>query len=84
MNILGIGFLSESSAALVVDGKLVAAISEERLNRRKLWYGFPESAIHEVLRIGGLRLSDIDCISTHGYLPKKPSTSSFLMKKKLS
>ena len=70
MNILGIGFLSESSAALVVDGKLVAAISEERLNRRKLWYGFPESAIHEVLKIGGLRLSDIDCISTHGYLPK--------------
>ena len=40
MNILGIGFLSESSAALVVDGKLIAAISEERLNRRKLWYGF--------------------------------------------
>ena len=34
MNILGIGFLSEASACLLKNGKLVAAISEERLNRK--------------------------------------------------
>ena len=79
MNILGIGFLSESSAALVVDGKLIAAISEERLNRRKLWYGFPEAAISEVLRIGKLKLSDIDYVTTHGYLPSQRRN---LLKKK--
>jgi hypothetical protein len=32
------------------DGELVAAVSEERLNRCKLWYGFPEAAIDELLR----------------------------------
>ena len=83
MNILGIGFLSESSAALVVDGKLIAAISEERLNRRKLWYGFPEAAISEVLRIGKLKLSDIDYVTTHGYLPSKPKKKAFIKKKEL-
>ena len=38
MKVLGIGFLSESSVALIENGKLKYAISEERLNRIKYWY----------------------------------------------
>lgn len=77
MNILGIGFLSESSACIVQDGKLVAAVSEERLNRRKLWYGFPEEAIAEVLRIAGLTIDQIDWVATHGLCPKSPDAEPF-------
>jgi len=40
--ILGINaFHGDSSAALVVDGKLIAAVEEERFNRVKHWAGFP-------------------------------------------
>ncbi|MDC2981230.1 hypothetical protein OA007_00810 [SAR116 cluster bacterium] len=77
MNILGIGFLSEASACVISDGRLLAAVSEERLNRRKLWYGFPEAAILEVLSLSGLSLADIDLVATHGFLPSEPSFDPF-------
>ena len=45
MNILGLNaFHGDASAALLVDGQLVAAIEEERLNRIKHWAGFPNLA----------------------------------------
>ena len=46
MYILGISaFYHDSAAALVKDGKLVAAASEERFTRKKHDPGFPENAI---------------------------------------
>ena len=64
MNILGINaFHGDSSAALVVDGKLIAAIEEERLKRIKHWAGFPEKSIEYCLKEAGLTLSDIDVIA---------------------
>ena len=81
MNILGIGFLSEASACLVRNGRLVAAVSEERLNRKKSWYGYPEESINEVLRIGKTQLNNIDFVATHGFLPKKPQRIIFEKKK---
>ena len=45
MNILGINaFHGDSSAALLKDGQLTAAIEEERFNRIKHWAGFPAEA----------------------------------------
>ena len=41
MRILGINYLSESSVCLLENGKLKYAISEERINRVKNWYGSP-------------------------------------------
>ena len=42
MNILGINcFGHDSSATLVIDGKVVFAIEEERLNRKKHYGGIP-------------------------------------------
>ena len=66
MKILGIGFLSESSVSLIENGKLVYAISEERLNRIKNWYGNPYRAIDHVLKTCKLKISDIDFFATHG------------------
>jgi len=60
MNILGINaFHGDASAALVKNGRLVSAIEEERLNRRKHCAGFPALAIRSVLEAGGLTISDI-------------------------
>ena len=61
MLVLGINaFHADAAAALFADGQLVAGVEEERLNRIKHCAGFPALAVAEVLRIGGVGLSDID------------------------
>jgi carbamoyltransferase len=52
-----------SSAAVVRDGKVVAAVAEERLNRQKQFKGFPALAIRECLRLAGTDLRDVDAIA---------------------
>mgnify|MGYP006096290527 FL=1 len=66
MKILGINYLSESSVALIENGKLKYAISEERLNRVKNWWGNPFKAIEFVLKETNNKLTDIDLFATHG------------------
>jgi carbamoyltransferase len=62
--VLGINsYHANSSAALVVDGELVFAIEEERLNRIKNSAGFPKLAIEECLKYKKINLNDIDLIS---------------------
>src|SRR6516162_8285403 len=61
--ILGLNtFHADSGAALVKDGELVAAVTEERLNRIKHFAGFPAESIKEVLDIGGIAITDVDHI----------------------
>src|ERR1700751_116385 len=61
MIILGLNaFHADSSAALVQDGKLIAAAEEERFRRIKHWAGFPSQAIAYCLREAGAQLSDVD------------------------
>jgi carbamoyltransferase len=61
--ILGLNtFHADSAAALLRDGELVAAVTEERLNRVKHFAGFPELAIKEVLDIAGIGIEDVDHI----------------------
>ena len=58
--ILGLNFgLHDSSAALVIDGQIVAAAEEERFSREKHTTRFPRQAIEFVLRHAGLGLSDV-------------------------
>ena len=60
MNILGINaYHGNASAAIVCDGRLVAAVEEERFNRVKYAAGFPAQAIRYCLREAGLTLADI-------------------------
>src|SRR6266850_692733 len=53
----------DSAAALVVDGKLVAAAAEERFCRQKHTGRFPVEAIHYCLQEAGLGIEDIDEIA---------------------
>jgi carbamoyltransferase len=61
MVILGINaYHADSSAAIFVNGKLVAAIEEERFRRAKHWAGFPEMAIRFCLEEAGLTFENVD------------------------
>lgn len=61
MVILGISaFYHDSAAALLVDGRLVAAAQEERFSRRKHDPRYPHNAISYVLSEAGLTIADID------------------------
>ena len=48
MRILGIGTHVTCGSALVEDGKVVAAINDERLVREKMVFGFPRESIRAV------------------------------------
>ena len=66
MNILGINaYHGDSSACLVVDGKLVAAVEEERFRRIKHWAGFPAESIRYCLEAAHLTLSQIDHVAVN-------------------
>jgi carbamoyltransferase len=69
MNILGINaYHGNSSAALVCDGRLVAAVEEERFNRVKYAAGFPANAVRHCLAEAGLTAREID----HVAVPRDP------------
>lgn len=63
MIILGIHDGHNASAALLIGGKLVAALAEERLSRRKHAYGYPARAIEAVLDVAGIGIGDVDRIA---------------------
>ena len=71
MKILGINDGHHSSASLIINGKVVAAVSEERFSRRKGEHGYPSKAIKAVLKIGDLDATEIDhiAIATKGLPP---------------
>src|SRR5580692_10318206 len=61
--ILGISaFYHDSAAALVVDGRIVAAAQEERFTRRKHDARFPPRAIEYGLAEAGLRAAQLDYV----------------------
>src|SRR5213596_904262 len=69
MNILGINaYHGNASAAIVCDGRLVAAVEEERFNRVKYAAGFPAQAIRYCLKKAGLTRAEID----HVAVPRNP------------
>ena len=62
--ILGISaFYHDSAAALIVDGRVVAAAQEERFTRRKHDPAFPTEAVQFCLTEAGLQPSDLDFIA---------------------
>ena len=64
MNILGISaFYHDSAAALVRDGKIIAAAQEERFSRKKHDSRFPGNAIRYCLAEGGLKGDDLDAVT---------------------
>ena len=61
MHILGISaFYHDSAAALIADGRIVAAAQEERFTRKKHDAGFPQNAIRYCLAEASIGLDDVD------------------------
>ncbi len=61
MNILGIScFYHDSAAALIADGKIIAAAEEERFSRIKHDNDFPKSAIEFCLQTAGIETNELD------------------------
>jgi carbamoyltransferase len=66
MIILGINaHHADAAAAILVDGKLVAAAEEERFRRLKHWAGFPSASIEYCLREAGVPLNQVDHIAVN-------------------
>ncbi len=62
--ILGISaYYHDSAAALLIDGRIVAAAQEERFTRKKHDPSFPVNAVKYALAESGLNLSDIDAVA---------------------
>jgi carbamoyltransferase len=74
--VLGLNaFHPDSSAALVKNGVLIAAVEEERFRRIKHWAGFPAQAIRYCLQEAKLTIRDVDHIAIN-----QNSRSNFLRK----
>ena len=92
MAALGINCMAhDTSAALTVDGQLVAAAEEERLNREKHTWEFPDRAVTWCLRSAGLTMRDVDVVAFDyrpgleylralwfDILPRLPASSGYL------
>ena len=64
MIILGINaYHADASAAIIVDGQLIAAIEEERFTRVKHWAGFPAQAVQFCLKEAGVTINEVDYIA---------------------
>lgn len=61
MYILGINaYHGDAAAALIKDGKIVAAVEEERFNRVKHCAGFPVEAVRYCLRAAGIGIEEVE------------------------
>ena len=64
MRVLGISaFYHDSAAALVVDGRIVAAAQEERFTRKKFDSSYPRHSVDYCLATAGVTLGDIDYVT---------------------
>ena len=62
--ILGINaYHGDSSACLILEGKLIAAAEEERFRRIKHWAGFPTESIRYCLKEAGIELGDVEHVA---------------------
>ena len=63
MHILGINaYHGDASAAIINNGKIIAAVEEERFNRIKHCAGFPRESIRYCLQAAGVSIEDVEHI----------------------
>ena len=67
---LGIHDGHTATACVMEDGRVLACISEERLNRVKEWEGFPELSIKKCLEITGKTPDQFDAIGICSLIPQ--------------
>ncbi|MBI3272533.1 MAG: hypothetical protein HYZ53_26315 [Planctomycetes bacterium] len=79
MKILGVHDGHNAAACLLVDGRVVAALQEERLCRVKNWSGFPTRAVETCLSLGGLAARELDVVALAGnHMPYAKSREELL------
>lgn len=62
--IIGLSFgYHDSSCAILKDGKLIAAVQEERFSRIKNDKSFPRKSLRYCLQEAGCNIDDVDCIA---------------------
>jgi len=66
MNILGIHCGHDANAALLMDGRIVADVMEERFNRVKHVADPPRAAIEACLEMGNIDMADLDLVAVSG------------------
>lgn len=66
MIILGICSGHNSGASVLIDGKLVSSVEEERISRRKNDGSYPHRAIAEALSIAGITADDVGTVAMAG------------------
>lgn len=72
MYILGINaYHGGASATIIKDGRLIAAVEEERFTRQKYWAGFPTQSIRFCLKAAGISVQDLD----HVGVSRNPSAN---------
>src|SRR6266853_4323623 len=78
MHILGINaYHGNAWAAIVSEGRLIAAVEEERFNRVKYAAGFPAAAIRYCLKEAGITLSEVDHVAVPRYPYARLGTKLF-------
>ncbi len=65
-SILGLRSKHDASAALIIDGQLIAAAAEERFTKVKHHFGLPENSIRFVLQQAGVLFKDLDMVAVDG------------------
>jgi len=63
MYVLGIGTHISCGSALLKDGKIIAAVNDERLVREKMVLGFPRASIKKVLSMANVQANEIDYVA---------------------
>ncbi|RJP28132.1 MAG: carbamoyltransferase [Candidatus Omnitrophota bacterium] len=86
MLILGINaYHPDSSACILKDGKLIAAVEEERFLRIKHWAGFPFESIKYCLNSAEAGLQDIDHIAvSRDPMAKAVNKALFVLKNRIN
>lgn len=63
MKILGINFSNDAAASMVVDGRVIMAVQEERFRRVKHYAGFPSMAVDACLAAAGIPMEGLDAVA---------------------
>lgn len=67
MIVLGLHYGHDGSACVIKNGKLVSAVSSERITRKKKFPGVTNEVIDYVLKNADIEFDDIDCIALSDY-----------------
>lgn len=75
--ILGLNKHHDGSACIVKDGKVISAISTERLTKIKKDYGATKDTIQYVLDAAGIKITDVDYVAESAYPFIKKSNDNY-------